>query len=619
MKEHKSKFPTKSIQQIKLNAIEKDDVIKEFLQSKTLDQSLLEFDWSYDLQNDVKNKNLNLSESCHVKTIKIIPDAVIKRYELSCYLIDPNKHRFKTVIRILAFVIKFIKTLKRLLISSKSKNKTFVTDISRNVKLSINDIKDAENYFFRKATNEIKKFLKPSQYEKFSVEKDEILFYSGRILPSTNVTVVGKMTEIMKDLSSTTFCVPLIDKDSPIAYSLVNEVHWFDDIAKHSGIESTYRQILKRAFVIEGRELIKKFRKNCERCRYITKKTIDVTMGPITRHQLNIAPAFFVTQVDLCGPFKAYSPHNKRTTIKVWFAVFVCTTTSSTNIKIMDDYSSTSFISTFIRFSCEVGYPKVLLIDEGSQLKKACQSLELNFKDLQNKLYQKWMVEFEVCPVGGHNFHGKVERKIQQVKSSLEKNTQNERLSIIQWETLMAQVANTINDLPLALGNIVADFESLDLLTPNRLRLGRNNDRSPVFPLNVTSNFDKIISDNVRIFNTWFENWLLCYVPKLMHKPKWFNSDRDTKPGDVVLFLKHDKIIENTYKYGIVKGVQIGNDQRIRSVTIRYRNNNENFDRETNRAVRHLVMIHPVDELNLVEELGKIATFADVKLKLSNK
>ena len=55
----------------------------------------------------------------------------------------------------------------------------------------------------------------------------------------------------------------------------------------------------------------------------------------------------------------------------------------------------------------------------------------------------------------------------------------NERLPVIQWETCAAEIANRINDLPLAIGNIVSDFEIIDLITPNRLKLGRNNDKSP--------------------------------------------------------------------------------------------------------------------------------------------
>ena len=89
-------------------------------------------------------------------------------------------------------------------------------------------------------------------------------------------------------------------------------------------------------------------------------------MGPVSEYNLKIAPAFYIIQVDLIGPFKAFSKHNKRTTLKIWLEIFCCVTTTTINIKVMEDYSTTTFIQAFTRFSCEVGYPKNLLPDEGS-------------------------------------------------------------------------------------------------------------------------------------------------------------------------------------------------------------------------------------------------------------
>ena len=129
-----------------------------------------------------------------------------------------------------------------------------------------------------------------------------------------SIESVGGMTDVMKDLSSATFCVPIVYKHSPLAYSLINEVHWYSNSAKHSGIETVWRYVLKEAFIISGREIVKKFKLSCDRCRFLRKKTIEVEMGPVSKHNLKIAPAFYVSQVDLAGPFKAYSPHTKRAT-----------------------------------------------------------------------------------------------------------------------------------------------------------------------------------------------------------------------------------------------------------------------------------------------------------------
>ena len=245
----------------------------------------------------------------------------------------------------------------------------------------------------------------------------------------------------------TSFCVPLVDKNSPIAYALINEIHWYNDDAMHSGNETVARHVLKVAHIIDGRGIIKQFRKECPRYRYLLKKSIDIAMGPISDDHLKIAPPFYVSQVDMFGPFKSHSNVNKRTTTKIWFVVFCCCVTGAVDVKLCEDYSASSFLLAFIRFSCKVGYPRKLLPDPGSQLIKGCESMEICFSDVSNALHE-YGVSYELSPVGAHYMHGKVERKIRHIRDSFSKTLQNEKLSNIQWETLGDQVANAINNQP---------------------------------------------------------------------------------------------------------------------------------------------------------------------------
>ena len=165
----------------------------------------------------------------------------------------------------------------------------------------------------------------------------------------------------------------------------------------------------------------------------------------------------------------------------------------------MEDYTTDSFVLAFSRFSCRFGYPKLLMPDEGSQLVKGCQDMVLNFTDISHKLFTEYGVDFKTCPPGAHYVHGKVERKIQQIKGSLDKTLNLSRLSILQWETLGQQVSNSINNLPIGLGNKVESLENLDILTPNRLILGRNNSRGPVTPLSITGDHRKIVASSKSI------------------------------------------------------------------------------------------------------------------------
>ena len=178
--------------------------------------------------------------------------------------------------------------------------------------------------------------------------------------------------------------------------------------------------------------------------------------------------------------------------------------------------------------------------------------MKLNFQDIRYQLHVNVNVEFELSPVRGHNMNGRVKRKIREIEGSITKSLENERISQLEWETLVSEKANTINDLPLALGNITSQFENMDLPTPNQLRLGRNNDRSPIGPMMITSNPEKFLFINEKLFNTWFEYWLIYNVPKLMHHPKWFQTYRDVKVREVVLFSKQENHLSSTYQYGII-------------------------------------------------------------------
>ena len=99
-----------------------------------------------------------------------------------------------------------------------------------------------------------------------------------------------------------------------------------------------------------------------------------------------------------------------------------------------------------------VGYPELLQPDEGSQLVKGCKTMILRFVDIKHRLSTEYSVGFEVCPVGAHYMHGEVERKVRQVKRSIMINMQSNRLSVLEWESLVSQVTFGINNLPLGLG-----------------------------------------------------------------------------------------------------------------------------------------------------------------------
>jgi len=162
---------------------------------------------------------------------------------------------------------------------------------------------------------------------------------------------------------------------------------------------------MKKVFVIEGRSLVKLIKKSCGRCKFLNKRTIEAAMGPVPESSLTVAPAFYHTQLDLSGPYKAFSPLHKRTTVKVWLVVYCCCSTSAVMINIMDDYATTTFIQSFMRFASRYGFPRKVFIDEGSQLVKGTQDMRLSYTDIKSTLHKERSINFQTCPVGGHNMN----------------------------------------------------------------------------------------------------------------------------------------------------------------------------------------------------------------------
>ena len=456
-------------------------------------------------------------------------------------------------------------------------------------------IRAAMYYYAWKATLELKQFGDRNLFSKISKEIDGVLYFSGRI-PQDAINGNPELSDVVIDLTQASFCVPIMDRFSPVAFAIAMEVHWYHPDAKHRGIELLLRITGTIAHVIGGRSLIRTIKSNCKMCRLLNKRSVEAIMGPLQKVNLCIAPCFYACQIDIFGPYKAYSNVNKRATVKVWFIVFCCCTTGAVDVRLMDDYSTDSFILAFIRFSCRYGYPKWVLPDEGSQL----------VIDAQQKLSIEYGVEYKPCPVGEHYVHGKVERKIKQIKKSLHLSIRNERLSEIQWETLMQQISNSINNVPIGVKNKVDCLENLYILTPNRLILGRNNNnRCPTSPLEVSNDHKKIIEMN-NIFKAWFNAWLTSYVPTIVERPKWHSSDPKVHVGDVILFLKSEQEYDLQYQYGIISSVFEGQNGQIRREEINYKNHNENIQRKTHRGVRDIIMIYPIEELDIYHELSEM-------------
>ncbi len=165
------------------------------------------------------------------------------------------------------------------------------------------------------------------------------------------------------------------------------------------------------------------------------------------------------------------------------------------------------------------------------------------------------------------------------------------------------EVANVMNERPI--GSLPGADSELNMLTPNSLLLGCATSTNPggwhPQETSNTSRFNLIQNLADEFWKRWTE---LC-APSLVLHPKWHTSQRNLKPGDVVLVFDDSSAIRGEYRLAIVRQVYAGDDDKVRKVSLAYKTYKVGEkvadysgakDQVITRSVQRLVLIVPVDQ-----------------------
>ena len=543
----------------------------------------------------------------------VFTNHIAQRYGFSKYLVDPISYDWLKVLRITALVLRFVKRCRPVFHPvwfPAAEPPPTDNQVNPNIPTQL-EIRRAENCIFYKCTAEVKKFSPSKDFKENTVELNGILHYAGRILDASQIDCPE---DPFLDSPPLCFVKPVVDRHSPVAYSVMLHAH--TRLARHKGINFSLRESRSVAYIFRGRELSIEVDKNCRPCKKHKKRLVKVELGKLHQTRLTIAPPFYICQVDLFGPLNAQCEHNHRSTVKIYGTVFKCPATSAVAINVMQSYSTEAFLQAYTRFSSKHGHPSQLAIDQGSQLVSACKNMQISILNITEQLSVKYQVgvKYTVCAVSGHNQHGQVERSIKEIKSLIDRVYSGLKLDILGYETCFNWVASEINNLPICLASKTENLEYTDVITPSRILLGRNNRRS----LSGYARLDtpsRLITQMDKVYDNWWKAWanqkLVDFIPQPV---QWTATNCSVKVGDVVLFLKEapeQHFGEPVWKIGrIIKTPVSKQDGITRTVVIEYKNANEKIFRTTTRAVRSLAVVHSEGELDIVQQVEAAAAVA---------
>ena len=592
-------------------------------------------------QEDVRTamKEVRAAETCAYNLPQVV-DKLEARYTFSKYIVDPCVLAWNKAVRVLAFVLQFLAALKAAVTRGRTKparskeptrfqpprsckrakspkqgqffTRTYRVSFEcsnslKDFRLSECFLDDAERYFFKKASLEVKQFSKKADYKDCSIVKDGILTYVGRILDNQEIedldNVLGEVTPLF-------FSRPIVDRYSPIAYSVMEYVH--SKVMNHKNAVATLRESRSLCFILHGRDLANEIVEACVTCRRSKAKKVEQDHGKQHPATLAVTPAFYRAQVDLAGPWWATCEHTCRSAVKVWAVVFRDPATCATAIYAMQASTSSAFIQAYSRHSFRYGHPRKLYIDAGSQLMKACKEASFTWHNVHAAISGQYNVgiEYEVCPPHAHYFHGAVERSIQEMKRILNAVFDGFKLSLFGYETAFQFCANQMNDVPICVGSRTDHLGNRDVLTPNRLLLGRNNKRAPASVTSVDA-ASTIVEQMEAVEKAWWQVWASERLEDFIPAPKkWKKVGKPVKIGDIVLFpikKPNSELAKPAWKTGKIVKIADSHDGAVRRVIVLYRNDEEEFNREVERGVRELAVLHSEDDFELRQQLAVAA------------
>ena len=148
----------------------------------------------------------------------------------------------------------------------------------------------------------------------------------------------------------------------------------------HKGRDSTLAQFRQLYWTPQGSKVASSCKNHCQMCRLRDPVLLDYDVGIIPRERLQPAPPFNRTMVDLFAPYIVRGEVQKRTTGKVYGAVFTDLFLRAVHIEVVTGYDSDSFLLALTRFTSIRGWPEIIFSDSGSQLVSAGKELKNMWK-----------------------------------------------------------------------------------------------------------------------------------------------------------------------------------------------------------------------------------------------
>ena len=385
-----------------------------------------QWECSENIQTDVpqvyEEKCIQKNQILLVSTNENLFNDVFKKYS-----------SFSKIVRIVGYVIRFIK---------KCKNKLTGNASNLDVVSRTEELENAKMIIFKIIQEE-------------SYNSEEKLFTNLKVFKDKNGILRLKTKLILSNLDDTFKTPLLLPGNNEIVQKMIREQHI---INSHVGA-NTLRTILRENyFIVQAKKVCRQIVTKCVVCRKFMARACQVEEAPLPADRVNLGACFETTGIDLAGPM--YLKDGSKT----WIVLFTCCVYRAVHLELVLSLSTEALIMAIRRFIARKGRIRVFRSDNGTNFIGAENLLkEIDWQRI-SEFSSASQITWKRQPPGAPWYGGFFERLIGVVKDLLRKNLGKAVLNYEELYTILCDVEYLVNSRPLTY--VYENAEELQPITP---------------------------------------------------------------------------------------------------------------------------------------------------------
>ena len=444
--------------------------------------------------------------------------------------------RFTKAIRVVAWVLRFIKNLKRSAVDRLTQD------------LSLQELVEAKSVLIKEVQRVSYQEEITSLQQGRAQSRQSSLFKLAPFLASDGLLrVQGRL-----HLSALSYEEkhPIIIPRGHFALLYVRFMH---ELLKHAGVQTLITTI-RNDFWIQGvRGIAKSVKKYCIPCQRQDARAGGEVMPPLPSVRVTQAAPFQVSGVDHAGPLYCEDFPLK----KFYILLITCAVTRAVQFELVDSLSGFTTALAIRRLTARRGLPRIIYSDNHKGFQKCSEVLVTLF----GPGAPEWRFTAPYSPWRG----GWWERLVRSCKAALRKSLGKKSVSREELETTLHEAEACVNSRPLTF--VSDEVESTEPLTPAHFLLGHNrgfySSSSPDTQCDLSASLKCQKCSLSRFWKVWSAEYIRSLPScKGTAKPGIF------KPGSLVL-LEEGGTPRLEWPLGVVEQVLPSRDGLVRTVQVR--------------------------------------------------